>query len=248
MDRRIPWQRLPEMARWQTRSRQTGRAPVRTNIQGTRVPDGSAHLWRLDQFKHGTARAHLVEGRGAEFQDPLDKPLVPRHHGSHRHTAEKGQMVVMFALVIRLAVLSIVMFIMMIRLRSIMHFNEMLTMSLLMTVDNYRCEPGSRERIEGDTDHHEKAKTSRAGQSAEAGSALPHRRRERVSLFSISHDEVSSARRAGRSWRHSSLLARLQGSNRMGTFQIWTSQKRTKTRRLGPAKTSRNSVSADQCL
>lgn len=111
-----------------------------------------------------------------------------------------------------LAVLAIVIFIMMIRLRSIMEFNKMLTMSLLMTVDNYRCEPGSRERIEGDTDHHEKTKTSRTGQSAEAGSALPHRRRVRVSLFSISHDEVSHARRAGRSWRLGNQLARLQGS------------------------------------
>lgn len=102
-------------------------------------------------------------------------------------------MVVMFAFAILVAGFTVVMFMMVIRLRSIMHLNKIFTMSLLMAVDNYRREPCSRERIECDTERHEKAKTSRAGQPAEAGSALPHRHRVRVSLFSISHDEVSSS-------------------------------------------------------
>ena len=130
-------------------------------------------------------------------------------------------MVVMFAFVVLFTMFAIVMFIMMIRLRSIMQYHNMLAMSLVMTVANYRREPGSSERIEGNTERHEEAKTSRAKQPAKAGSAPLPRHRVRVSLFSISHDEVSSTRRAGRSWSLLSRLARLLRCKRTGIhFQL----------------------------
>ena len=46
-------------------------------------------------------------------------------------------MMVMFAFASLLAMFTVGMFIMMIRLRSIMQYHKMLTMSLVMTVANY---------------------------------------------------------------------------------------------------------------